>query len=77
MKCEYFSLDYWAPKKLGQPHPVKTCNNEAIGTFDCGAPELVVCAECSCRCYKNCTPWTEEEMKEYIEAREERWARTK
>lgn len=72
MKCEYWHIDYTKKSELGKPSPTKHCENEAVGDFACDFIDAVVCNEHRCRCYKTCTAWTEEEMKEFLEAREER-----
>jgi hypothetical protein len=66
MKCEYWYLDHCGNGK------VTHCDNEAVGEFACDFLDAVVCEKHRCRCYKTCPAWTDEEMKEFIKAREER-----
>lgn len=72
MKCEYWWINYHVKRELGKPTPIKHCENEGAAYFTCDFHDALVCKECSCRCYKNCEPMSEEDIKEFIEAREER-----
>lgn len=72
MKCEYWSIDYGKKHKLGEPTPIKHCQNEGAAYFCCDFIDALVCKECACRCYKSCSPMSEEDIKEFLEAREER-----
>ncbi len=70
MKCEYWWLDH-----MTEGNPLTHCENEAAAYFTCDFIDAVVCEKCRCRCYKTCPPMTEEEIKEFVEARDERRAK--
>ncbi len=70
MKCEYWWLDHTKIKAA-----VKHCDNEGAAYFTCDFIDAVVCEKCRCRCYKTCSPMSEKEIKEFVEARDERRAR--
>lgn len=70
MKCEYWYVSH-------EDNKIIYCDNEAVGDFACDFIDAVVCDKHRCRCYKTCPAWTEEEMKEFIEARDARQSRKK
>lgn len=75
MKCEYWWINYHVKHELGKLTPIKHCENEDARYSTCDFVDAIVCKECSCRCYKNCPPMTDEDIKELIEARDERHKR--